>query len=94
MLDKYSTPPTIVKKFPVSTPEREAKSSLGGPKKETHRRVAHSSIPHSIPEQKDQYMVVTPAVFPAYLAALSCCWPFINKELNQLLIRQLQSAGI
>lgn len=45
-------------------------------------------------EQKDQYMVATLAVFPQYLAALSCYWPFMNKELNPPLIRQLRSAGI
>lgn len=64
-------------------------------KKERHRNFAHSPIPHiNVSEQKDQYMVVTDAVLPAYWAAFSCSWPFMNKELNQPVIRQLRSAGI
>ena len=66
-----------------------------GCKKERHRNFAHSPIPHiNVSEQKDQYMVVTAAVLPAYWAAFSCYWPFMNKELNQPVIRQLRSAGL
>lgn len=64
-------------------------------KKERHRNFAHSPIPHiNVSEQKDQYMVVTAAILPAYWAAFSCYWPFMNKELNQPVIRQLRSAGL